>query len=396
MIKPLAFLALILSANFSFAQKTLPIIKATAKNVAINDGGFLDKDAWTLSPEAKPDVYTADRSLKSKFVTFYTDIDSIRVKVKPGSKFDFIILLNGKDSCYTQIVSSISLKSPIRNQKSVGDTIPFTLTANNAIYTKAILNNTDTLNLHFDIGTLDFRLLKTAILNKTKLLSNQPDALSGKVKPNYNKINKVNTIQIGNLIWDNPKIQIGSNAAKEMDGRFGWRAFDGKVVEIDYDKNCIIVYSKLPKKKTAYVKSDIKFIQSLFSVEATIEIDDKQYKGNFLFDTGSDLAMILDSAWMKNLNFPQNLKLIKKSSFSDGAGRRYETSIVSVSTLKLNNFSLQNIPTSQLGYKSPVGFQMNYFGNDLLKRFNVLIDLKNDKIYLKPNSLMNLPYHEVK
>jgi hypothetical protein len=293
-------------------------------------------------------------------------------------------------------VSSKSLKSPLRNQQNATDTIPFTLTANDAIHVKAIVNNADTLNLHFDLGTLDFRLLKSAILNKTQLVPNKAEVLAGSAKPNFNKLNKINTIQIGNLIWDNPTVQIGNNAAREMDGRFGWRAFDGKVVEIDYDKNRLIVYSELPKKKKDYVKSDIKFIQSLFCVEASIEIENKQYKGNFLFDTGSDLAMILDSAWIKKQSFPQDLQLIKKSSFSDGAGRKYETNIVSVPALKLNGFGLHDIPTSLLGYKSPVGFQINYFGNNLLKRFNVLIDLQKDKIYLKPNALVNVAYKEMK
>ena len=58
-----------------YGQTKLPIIKARSTNVAINDGGFLDKNAWVLSPEAKPDVYTANRSTKPKWVTFYTDID---------------------------------------------------------------------------------------------------------------------------------------------------------------------------------------------------------------------------------------------------------------------------------------------------------------------------------
>ncbi len=379
-------------ATVTSAQKKLPIVKATSFNVAINDGGYLDKNAWSLSPDVKPDVYIADRSMKPKWVTFYTDIDSIKVKVKSNTKFDFVILLNEKDSCFTQIESSKLVSKPPRSCKNVCDTIPFTLTAQNAIHLKAIVNNSDTLNMHLDFGTLDFRLTRGAILNKTKLLSNQPDALSGKAKPNYNKLNKISTIQIGSLIWDNPTVQIANNVAKEMDGRFGWRAFDNKIVEIDYDKSCIILHKKLPKKVNEFVKSDIKFIKSLFCIEANIEIDKIKYKGDFLFDTGSDLAMVLDSAWMKNLAFPQNLKLIKKSSFSDGSGRKYETNIVMAPKLLINGFVVNNIPTSQLGYKSPIGNQINYFGNDLLKRFNVLIDLKKDKIYLKPNTLINSSY----
>eukprot|EP01132_Coremiostelium_polycephalum_P016238 gene16238-19547_t len=97
-----------------FAQSKLPVIRATSNKVAINDGGYLDKNRWTLSPAAKPDVFTADRTRETKWVTFYTDLDSIRIKVKPGSSTDFVILLNGKDSCYTRVVSAIGPQNLVR------------------------------------------------------------------------------------------------------------------------------------------------------------------------------------------------------------------------------------------------------------------------------------------
>lgn len=358
-----------------YAQNNLPIIKANSKNVAIKDDGYLDKDAWFLSPETKPDIYYASRSIKNKWVVFYTDVDSIKVKLEPGAQVDFIILLNNTDTCYTRIVSSSLVKNKLRQSKNLRDTIPFKLHNNEAIHVKGILNDKDTVNLHFDLGSLDFRLTRNT-LNSTK----------GKIKK----------FQIGNLIWDDPTVQIANNVAREMDGRFGWRVFDGKIVEIDYDHEIIIVHSKLPRRRRGYVKSEIKFIQSLLCVEATIELNKKKYAANFLYDTGSDLAMVLDSAWMINQKFPNTQKIIRKSSFSDGAGRIYETSIVSIPCLRINNFVLTDIPTSKLGFKSPVGFEMNYFGNDLLKRFNCIIDLKKDNIYLKSNSLYYLPYNQKK
>src|ERR1700743_302292 len=103
----LTFITLLLIIQTTFAQHKLPIIKATSKKVSIKDGDFLDKNSWTLTPSARPDIFTADRTRKTKYVTFYTDIDSIRVKVKPGMRFNFVILYNGKDSCYTQIASAI-------------------------------------------------------------------------------------------------------------------------------------------------------------------------------------------------------------------------------------------------------------------------------------------------
>ena len=388
----LPFVITLLFVHSVCGQSTLPLIKANSPNVAINDGGHVEKNAWSLSPRARPDVYLADRAKKPKRVTFYTDIDSISVNLRPGASFNFIILLNEKDSCYTRITSSKSVGSPLKQAQNGHDTIPFILTKDNAIHVKGILNNRDTLNLHFDLGSMDFRLIKSAVVGETNLLANQPDALAGKTKPDFDRLEKINTLQMGGLIWNNPTVGVATNAARDMDGRFGWRVFDGKVVEIDYDKSQLIVHDRLPKRREGYVRSDIKFIQSSFCVEAKIKTGGKHYTGIFLFDTGSDLAMILDSLWMSQQQFPRNLKIMKTLSFSDGAGRNYESSVVTVPTLRLNGFVLDTIPTSLLGYKSPGGLQMNYFGNDLLKRFNALIDLKNDHIYLKTNRLAGVPY----
>ncbi|HEY9197111.1 MAG TPA: hypothetical protein VIM77_12630, partial [Mucilaginibacter sp.] len=60
-MKYIFLLVCLLPARLVMGQSKLTVIKATSKNVAINDGGFLDKNAWSLSPKARPDIYTADR-----------------------------------------------------------------------------------------------------------------------------------------------------------------------------------------------------------------------------------------------------------------------------------------------------------------------------------------------
>lgn len=85
------------------AQQKPLIIKATSKTVDIKDGYVIQKGIWSLSPEVKPDIYQALQPAMEREITFYTDKDSISFQVKPGQHYDFIILLNGKDSCYTQI-----------------------------------------------------------------------------------------------------------------------------------------------------------------------------------------------------------------------------------------------------------------------------------------------------
>jgi hypothetical protein len=94
-------LILIVSGHLLFAQGKLPIIKATSKKVDVRDGDNFKKGYWNISPDLKPDVYTT--SSKRKEVTFYTDKDSISFTINPHKKYNFIILLNDKDSAFTQI-----------------------------------------------------------------------------------------------------------------------------------------------------------------------------------------------------------------------------------------------------------------------------------------------------
>lgn len=91
---------------FSHAQTNNPspslkTIKATSKNVDIRDDNAYQKNAWTIVPEAKPDVYTT--TSKNKFVTFYTDKDSIRIKVDEKKPYRFIILLKDSIQALTEV-----------------------------------------------------------------------------------------------------------------------------------------------------------------------------------------------------------------------------------------------------------------------------------------------------
>ena len=93
-------LLIALATQVCFAQQRTPIIRANAIQVSIRDDKTLIKNAWRIVPEEKLDVYVTS----GKKVTFYTDIDSISFKIDPKvGKYDFIILLNGKDTARTQI-----------------------------------------------------------------------------------------------------------------------------------------------------------------------------------------------------------------------------------------------------------------------------------------------------
>ena len=96
----LFFFGVYFLAHITFAQ-SLPLIHANSNLVDIKEGNTLARGAWSIMPEANPDIFTSNKL--GEMVTFYTDIDSISFKIETGGTYDFIILLNGKDSAYTQI-----------------------------------------------------------------------------------------------------------------------------------------------------------------------------------------------------------------------------------------------------------------------------------------------------
>lgn len=103
-IKLILLLLLLSSIQISVAREKLPVIRANSSTMDIRDGAYLRKGYWTISPQIKPDIYTAS----SHKVTFITDLDSISFNLTSETeKKDFIILLNGKDSAFTQIKYSM-------------------------------------------------------------------------------------------------------------------------------------------------------------------------------------------------------------------------------------------------------------------------------------------------
>lgn len=114
------FLFFLLSLSLkTFAQENLPTIKADSLKVDIRvDEDYFVKGGWTLDSTKKPDIFSIGSKwlYDSKKVTFITDIDSISVNIQPNSKYNFIILLNGKTPCYIQIAA---LSNPIFMNKKI-------------------------------------------------------------------------------------------------------------------------------------------------------------------------------------------------------------------------------------------------------------------------------------
>ncbi|KAF2517146.1 hypothetical protein [Flavobacterium foetidum] len=372
-MKKNALIVLSLFAVVLQAQKRPNVIKASNASAFIQEENQ-EKKSWHLDPKTKPDVYTSNKSAKPKWVKLYTDIDSLKIKLKPGEKHDFVVLLNQKDSCFTRFQSP-PVKDFSTIKPEIHDTIPFVLSAFNNIIFKVRLNQKDTIDLKFDSGTTDF------------LLTNE-----GIKRLNLENLNG-HSFQIGNQIFDNQHIYPVEVSGQGTIGRFGWNLFDGKIVEIDYDKNVFIVHSKLSKISKKYQKLDIEYTHTLFCINGELQVKQNKYIGRFLFDNGYQRTIMLDDEWMKEQKYPKDqLTVIKKVIMKNGAGKEIPVLTVLNDFLKLGQYSLAAIPVQLLSGNNPARFKTHILGNEVLKRFNTILDFQHNAVYLKPNHLWNEPY----
>lgn len=62
--------------------------------------------------------------------------------------------------------------------------------------------------------------------------------------------------------------------------------------------------------------------------------------------------------------------------------------------MNLGKNILMNIPVQLMTMANPAGFRTHILGNEVLKRFNTILDFQHNVVYLKPNSLTDMPYKD--
>ncbi|WP_452225010.1 DUF4932 domain-containing protein [Lacinutrix chionoecetis] len=111
-MKPKVFLLLIFIITFlsckqekeTTKKQEVSIIKASINMASLREGNIYRENSWTISPDLNPDVWTIEVSENDTTkATFITDQDSITFNVKLNDIYNFIVVLNEKDSAYTQI-----------------------------------------------------------------------------------------------------------------------------------------------------------------------------------------------------------------------------------------------------------------------------------------------------
>lgn len=370
---------LLLPGAAGFAQ-SLPVIKASSKVVTIRDGVHNKKGYWYIMPEKKPDVYYVELPEKEQEVRFITDKDSISFRVQYGRQYDFIILLNDKDSCYTRINAfyrnQVHYKRLCAPCIGTSDTIPFAIDSDDKIRLNLSVNGSRPLSYQFDLGSMG-NIIKKGSVNKVAMNFDDVDILTNSDGTNRVPASRYNTLQLGHLQWDSLRFTEANNLRRQDDGVVGNNLFLGKIVEINYDQQIVVIHDQLPATAATYTRHELFLENGIIPfIRAAVMVKDSTYPAWFMFDTGHFGYCTLSDGFMKKTGLSEFKK-----------GRQGKRITVEVPQVAINGITFDNV-TAFVRPPDPNSGSHQQLGIQLLKYFNVILDNRDGFMYLQPNSLM--------
>ncbi|MDB9709431.1 hypothetical protein OAB13_05980 [Salibacteraceae bacterium] len=274
------------------------------------------------------------------------------------------------------------------------EVIPFKLNAHNNLSNEAVLNNTDTLQLMFHTAASDMTLTTAATQWIKSVQWDQENKVKSWGGSSNSRVSASNTLNIGTLHWDSLAIWENERSGPGTDGKFGLNLFEGKIIEINFDKSEMIIHSSLPIQIEGFVKTPLLFEDESMFIEGISTIDDEAYPNRFLIHSGYGGTILLDDKFVAESNIGKRVEIIAEKELKDSYGNTIKTKKGLLTRFTIGNFDFENMPVGF--FEGAIGRQqMSVLGGDLLKRFNIIIDAEREFIYLKPNELSRVEWADI-
>ncbi|MCJ8154585.1 hypothetical protein MKJ01_12505 [Chryseobacterium sp. SSA4.19] len=132
-----------------------------------------------------------------------------------------------------------------------------------------------------------------------------------------------------------------------------------------------------------------------FSIVADNIIENQQEELYFLLQSGYSGGLIYCNEFSDGKELDKKLKITGEKTMKNSAGRSVTTKRGILPFLKVGDFILKDVSAGF--FVGELKTQtVNYFGADLLRRFNWIFDVERNKVYIKPSKYFNESYYKIK
>ena len=282
-------------------------------------------------------------------------------------------------------------------------TIPFELFGD-FIFIKVRVNQSRELNFIFDTGasiTVIEEGLKPRLGLKKGAIGRAIGA-DGERRVEYFPNNRLiaGTLDLEKIALVSTTLKhLNFRIGRSVDGILGYSLLELSPIYIDYQHKRIQVYSVSknwrPGQQTHEFPVRISPLK-LPVVAAQLSLPNgEKLSGEFIFDTGASLNVILNSPFIERNKIVQKFKKSYRFHLF-GLTSGWSTNYMGrIAQFIFGPFVFKNIPvacsTAQRGANSLPQFA-GVIGNSILKRLNILLDVPNKKLYLTPNTFFNEPF----
>lgn len=266
-----------------------------------------------------------------------------------------------------------------------GTAVPFTLTAQNLIVVKAVLNDGGAVDLMLHTAASDISLAEDAVRRIGGADFTGTARITSWGGPAGARVSTGNRLQLGDLRREGVRVFEVKQSGVGTDGKFGLDFFGGKVVEVDFDRQRLVVHDHLPAKAAGWHRLAVEAKDGELLAEAACVIGGKEYPHRFLLHTGYSGGVLLDDALVAASGIDGTLAVDKESKLTDSFGKAVTVKNVTLPTLVLGGERLDGVPAGF--FSGAVGMQkMSVLGGAVLSRFNLLFDPANGAVYLRRRS----------
>ncbi|SIO46744.1 aspartyl protease family protein [Chitinophaga niabensis] len=175
----------------------------------------------------------------------------------------------------------------------------------------------------------------------------------------------------------------------QIDGIMGYSILSRYVVQIDYDKEEILIYTQGSFKypRGGYLmKPNLTFIPV---VNSPLRSGKRNVNHRYYFDTGAGMCLLLSTQFVKDSSLLVKRKAKVIPTEAQGLGGKMQMYITTMNEFRIGNYTFRNVPTylfdditNITSYPSLAGM----IGNDLLRRFNLTLNYARKEIHLMPNT----------
>ncbi len=301
---------------------------------------------------------------------------------------------------FCMLIQGSSQEEFIPAQAKLLAKIPFIQFSGGIVVLRAQIDNfPDTLNFVFDTGsggisldsvTAGYLGVKTVSSDKT---------IRGIAGIKMVEFSNNHTLKLKGLTAEHLDFHINdydlltSVYGVKIDGIIGYSFLRRYIVRLDYDSLQMQAYSpgafKYPRGGYL-LKPDF----STLPLQPALVTDGRPILSRFIFDTGAGLSFLLSK------DFVDDSAVFKKGrkfypTQAEGLGGKTRMELTISKEVKIGPYKFKKVPTHVFSDDYNVtSYPLlgGLIGNDILRRFNVIINYPDQSIYLNPNSHFNEPF----